>query len=76
MPEEADIGAAVDQCRLEQLVRHLPEEGAQQQDAEAEREGDLRQDHPGIGVQQPEIADLMKSGRMATAAGNSSPTMK
>ncbi len=56
--EEVDVAAAVDQRGFQQFVRKILEEAPQQQDAHRETERHLRQRHPEIGVEQPEVAHL------------------
>ena len=57
-PEEADIAAALDVGRLEQLLRQLLEEGLEQEDRQRESECSLGQDHCPITVEQAKVANL------------------
>ena len=57
VPEKPDIAAAVDERRVEQFRRQVPEVVPEQQDAHPQPEGHLRQHHTPIGVEEPEVAD-------------------
>ena len=58
MAEKGGVAAAVDERRLEKLMRQIAEEAPEQKDAHGEAEGDLRQHDAEISVEQAEIAHL------------------
>ena len=76
-PEEAERPAAVDRRGVLELDRDAPEERPQDDDRQRQRERRLGQGDPERVVEQAELSRTrMNSGRIATAAGNNSPSVK